>query len=200
MQCFVCKTPTRQVCGHCGLFPYCSVKCQEQDWKYHAIQEHAPQGNDDLNRVYVNAETHGELWIGGIEALPLLDQYHIDAVVSVLHHRSRPVNEQRMAQMIDAPRRAHKRYYYYDDEAEPIHKVFEESARFIHQHMQQGHRVLVHCYGGISRSVTLAINYLLTYYPKQFTNVQDTLAYIRQNRPQANPNSGFIRQLVERGK
>jgi protein-tyrosine phosphatase len=154
---------------------------------------HTDDNSDALNRVYVDKRGGGEVWIGGIEALSVLNDYHIDAVVTVMHKRSRPANEERMRYMI--ANRPHVRYEFYDDPEAPIYKVFDESAAFIDEHVRQGHRVLVHCYGGISRSVTLVINYLRAYHAKEFPTVEYTLEYIRKNRPQAGPNKGFISQL-----
>lgn len=195
MKCCVCNAPTQRVCGACKLFPYCSVNCQQSDWEIHAIEEHITDDSDALNRVYVDGNTKGEVWIGGIEALPVLSQYHIDAVVTVMHKRSRPANEQRMKEMIG--NKPHVRYVFYDEPEAQINIVFAASAAFIDKHVKQGHRVLVHCYGGISRSVTLVINYLRTYHRSEFPTVQGALEYIRKNRPQANPNKGFISQLEE---
>ncbi|KAK4236004.1 tyrosine-protein phosphatase [Achaetomium macrosporum] len=65
--------------------------------------------------------------------------------------------------------------------------------------------VLVHCAMGKSRSVTAVIAYLLWKHPHRFGKfspattaqhaVAQALAWVRQTRPVAEPNDGFMRQL-----
>eukprot|EP00947_MAST-08B_sp_MAST-8B-sp1_P004366 g4366.t1 len=53
--------------------------------------------------------------------------------------------------------------------------------------------VLVHCLAGSSRSATLVLGYLIKHRGLSF---RDSLELVRRNRPVANPNRGFWRQLV----
>lgn len=65
--------------------------------------------------------------------------------------------------------------------------------------------VLVHCAMGKSRSVTAVVAYLLWKYPHRFGRsetptssrsvVQKSLEWVRQSRPIAEPNDGFMQQL-----
>lgn len=60
-----------------------------------------------------------------------------------------------------------------------------------HHHYHQN-RVLVHCISGISRSVTLLASYLMR---RTGVSAADALRWIKQCRPCANPNKGFVEQL-----
>ena len=49
-----------------------------------------------------------------------------------------------------------------------------------------------HCFAGISRSSTVCIAYLMN---SKKIKKDEALSLIRVNRPQANPNQGFVTQL-----
>jgi hypothetical protein len=75
---------------------------------------------------------------------------------------------------------------------ENITRIFKVSAQFIGQALDNGGVVLVHCWAGVSRSVTVVIYYLVT---TLGISVKEALEGIRKRRPIANPNRGFIQQL-----
>ena len=52
--------------------------------------------------------------------------------------------------------------------------------------------VLVHCFAGVSRSVSIVIAYLMCKYKLSF---EQALAFVRKMRPIANPNPFFQQQL-----
>lgn len=58
-------------------------------------------------------------------------------------------------------------------------------------------RVLVHCAEGISRSVSVVAAFLMYLYGWSPT---EALGYIKEKRPVANPNFGFVQQLSEYGR
>lgn len=64
-----------------------------------------------------------------------------------------------------------------------------------HAFIKQG-RTLVHCHAGISRSVSIVIAHLMN----NGMTFSQALALVRSKRPVANPNSGFIKQLIAYGK
>lgn len=57
-----------------------------------------------------------------------------------------------------------------------------------------GGRVLVHCYVGRSRSAALVLAFLMA---RRGMPLREAMATLRRVRPQARPNSGFYRELVE---
>jgi len=54
-------------------------------------------------------------------------------------------------------------------------------------------RVYVHCYMGVSRSVSLVVFHLMK---RRGWTYQQALFYVRQRRRTANPNPGFVAQLL----
>lgn len=81
----------------------------------------------------------------------------------------------------------------YDTPSYSIRPYFQESNKFIHNAITNKGKVFIHCKAGISRSVTLALAYLLS--TNRDATPADMLDYIRLKRPIANPNSGFMTQL-----
>ncbi|KFY53016.1 hypothetical protein V496_07987 [Pseudogymnoascus sp. VKM F-4515 (FW-2607)] len=80
-----------------------------------------------------------------------------------------------------------------DVDDENLIEHFPRVVQFIKDALAEGGGVLIHCAMGKSRSVSLAIAYLLATRPSltPFT----ALSLIRQTRPHADPNSGFMTQL-----
>jgi hypothetical protein len=66
--------------------------------------------------------------------------------------------------------------------------TFERAAALIGGWHAAGKRVLVHCYAGVSRSVSAVIFYLMR---AQGLSYAEALARIRAVRPEAFPNPGF---------
>lgn len=66
--------------------------------------------------------------------------------------------------------------------------------------------VIGNCWAGISRSVTIALNYLMRKMYEEYGDIDPqnavniVLEHVRITRPFVNPNSGFIRQLVNKAK
>lgn len=91
-----------------------------------------------------------------------------------------------------------------------ITQFFDASYDWIHGHIIKGENVLVHCFAGVSRSVTLVLHYLIKQeylkvkeinaYLSPEQALKNSLALVRSHRPAANPNPGFIAQLIARAK
>mmetsp|Transcript_10738 Transcript_10738/g.18799 ORF Transcript_10738/g.18799 Transcript_10738/m.18799 type:complete len:196 (+) Transcript_10738:2-589(+) len=79
-----------------------------------------------------------------------------------------------------------------DYPAENIQEHFNDSHRFIHEALQAGQGVLVHCAFGASRSATIVISYLMR--TKGWT-VRQALTFLKSRRPIVSPNPGFMSQL-----
>lgn len=79
----------------------------------------------------------------------------------------------------------------YDAADAPIDAFFEPCNAFIDEGRAQG-GVLVHCYAGVSRSATLILAYLVG---REGMAPKQALQRLREARPAAQPNAGFLRQL-----
>jgi len=75
-----------------------------------------------------------------------------------------------------------------------ISKYFDQAIEFIAQAKDTAANILVHCQQGISRSATLTIAYLIA---KENMNLKSALELLKLKRPIANPNNGFMEQLIK---
>ncbi|CAF0730367.1 unnamed protein product [Brachionus calyciflorus] len=71
---------------------------------------------------------------------------------------------------------------------------FEESFQMIDEVRQMNGKILVHCAMGISRSATIVIAYLMSRYKM---SLNSAYSYVKQKRPEINPNWFFMHQLRE---
>ena len=79
--------------------------------------------------------------------------------------------------------------------AADIEPLFDEAIAFIEEAKKAKKGILIHCFAGLSRSVTITVAYLMkTLYPM---TRDDALALIRQSRPAAEPNRGFMETLLK---
>ncbi|XP_027332274.1 dual specificity protein phosphatase PHS1-like [Abrus precatorius] len=88
----------------------------------------------------------------------------------------------------------YKNFSVCDNEDSNISSIFEEACDFIDYVEQTGLRVLVHCFEGKSRSVTLVLAYLML--RKKFTLLEAWNALKRVHR-RSQPNDGFAKILLE---
>ncbi|GAB4843457.1 Dual specificity protein phosphatase 1 [Ancistrocladus abbreviatus] len=84
-----------------------------------------------------------------------------------------------------------------DQEDTDLAKHFDECFDFIDEAKRAGGGVLVHCFVGKSRSVTIVVAYLMK---QHGMTLNEALEHVRCKRPQASPNPGFVRQLKNFGK
>jgi len=98
-----------------------------------------------------------------------------------------------------------------DTPTENIDNYFDNTFSFIDDLVKKDQNVLVHCRAGISRSATIVLNYLIRkLYETTFqknekitepkTAVDISLIYVRNFRPQINPNYGFLKQLQNKAE
>ena len=82
-----------------------------------------------------------------------------------------------------------------------ISQYFNQTLPFIHNALHNNEdgddddgngRVLVHCWSGVSRSVSTIVGYMIKYY---HMSPDDALTTIRETRPQADPNSAYLQEL-----
>ncbi|KAJ0254734.1 Dual specificity protein phosphatase 1 [Hirschfeldia incana] len=81
-----------------------------------------------------------------------------------------------------------------DKEDTNLEIYFDECIHFIDEAKKLGGSVLVHCFVGKSRSVTIVVAYLMKRHGMTLTQA---LQHVKSIRPVASPNAGFIRQLQD---
>lgn len=88
-----------------------------------------------------------------------------------------------------------------DIPSEDLSAHFEECYKFIRSGLEYKYnndkdsgKVLIHCFAGISRSVTVSAAYFCRHYNMKAVQA---LKLIKSKRTQANPNAGFIIQLIK---
>ncbi|XP_022219905.2 dual specificity protein phosphatase 22-like [Drosophila obscura] len=75
-----------------------------------------------------------------------------------------------------------------------LSQYFSVCNDFIHAARLREGNVLIHCLAGMSRSVTVAVAYIMT---ATHLNWKEALKVVRAGRAVANPNTGFQNQLLE---
>jgi len=78
--------------------------------------------------------------------------------------------------------------------SEEIENVLAEALSFIDDAKNTGGHVLVYCYAGISRSVTITLAYLMVHCEMR---LDDAYKFVKQKKPDISPNIGFMGQLVK---
>uniref|UniRef100_A0A8D8D5Q7 Dual specificity protein phosphatase 15 n=3 Tax=Culex pipiens TaxID=7175 RepID=A0A8D8D5Q7_CULPI len=99
----------------------------------------------------------------------------------------------------DSPRRFHPDKHYLcvmaaDTPDQNLSQYFSVCNDFIHAARLKDGCVLIHCLAGMSRSVTVAVAYIMSVTPLSW---KEALKVVRTGRAIANPNLGFQNQLQE---
>ncbi|XP_013190843.2 dual specificity protein phosphatase 22 [Amyelois transitella] len=99
----------------------------------------------------------------------------------------------------DAARRLHSDKHYLcimasDSPDQNLTQYFSLCNDFIHAARLRDGNVLIHCLAGMSRSVTVAVAYIMSVTPLTW---REALKVVRAGRAVANPNFGFQRQLQD---
>lgn len=79
-----------------------------------------------------------------------------------------------------------------DNKSENILKHLPHIIRYIDQKLNQGKKILVHCWAGKSRSPAIVIAYLMYRFNLSY---EDAFMMVKKKRRIVKPNSGFIEQL-----
>ena len=137
--------------------------------------------NNDINEVADN------LYVGNISTATnkeLLQEKGITHVINILSQRFEPYPSDFEYMHIHA----------YDVINWTLIYNFQATNLFIRDALKDGGKVYIHCMCGVSRSVSILLAYLMT----QSTKSLDVLLKeVQSVRPVANPNPGFITQLIE---
>ncbi|KAK7358700.1 hypothetical protein VNO77_00638 [Canavalia gladiata] len=88
----------------------------------------------------------------------------------------------------------YKNFFVCDSEDFNISSIFEEACDFIDCIEQTGQKVLVHCFEGRSRSVTLVLAYLMLRKNHTLSEAWQTLKRVHRR---AQPNDGFAKLLLQ---
>lgn len=149
-----------------------------------------------MNFIPTNDKKSGKLFIGNLSDLMSDDMMrNIDVIISVCD-----VNPK--FRKYDRP---HYVYPVHDspdiESVQTMRDILSKCRPIIYFNCKQGKNVFIHCYAGISRSSTVLLDYLLTYYifdtSKCLSNTECALKFVRQFRPIVNPNKGFYDLLLE---
>ncbi|WOK96821.1 hypothetical protein Cni_G05529 [Canna indica] len=87
----------------------------------------------------------------------------------------------------------YKKIDVFDTPGTELDKYFDECFSFIDEARSSGAGVLVHCFAGMSRSVTIVVAYLMK---KHRMSLSDALSLVKSKRPHVAPNHGFLTQLA----
>ena len=79
-----------------------------------------------------------------------------------------------------------------DNVSANIECIFYKCINYIDEAKEKNGRILIHCYKGVSRSVSVLISYLIYLYKWTYDKAFD---FVQSKRPIANPNIGFYLQL-----
>ncbi|CAD8147343.1 unnamed protein product [Paramecium octaurelia] len=143
-----------------------------------------PKSRSPMNSVF---EIEGKkLYLGNINAAndsQYLKHHNVGAVLSIIDTSDIKLDRSIIHLWIAAE----------DREDVQITRYFEQAANFIKDHLQHTN-VLVHCYAGISRSSSLIIAYLIRH---AGFSLQDAIIKLKSQRPQVDPNDGFMEQLKQ---
>ena len=82
-----------------------------------------------------------------------------------------------------------------DTPEQDLSRAFNKSYYFIKNAIDNGGIVFVHCFGGISRSTSQVIYYLMI---DNGISFERSLNYVRRKHRRTNPNRGFQYQLMMR--
>ena len=83
--------------------------------------------------------------------------------------------------------------YLADSRDSKLGPHINNAVEFIDKAIKSGGNVYIHCRSGRSRSVGIVIAYLLS--KRVYTTYHEALAFVRAQRPSANPNEGFAIEL-----
>jgi protein-tyrosine phosphatase len=119
----------------------------------------------------------------------LLDVLHIKVVISALTEEE---YEDYMISREDFPGITWHRFVIDDNEEEKISQYFFDVHNIISAAVCDNKNVIIHCAAGMSRSPSLVIAYLMI---DNRWCYEEAYNYVRNKRPIAEPNIGFVKQL-----
>mmetsp|Transcript_13546 Transcript_13546/g.40966 ORF Transcript_13546/g.40966 Transcript_13546/m.40966 type:complete len:408 (-) Transcript_13546:632-1855(-) len=135
-------------------------------------------------------EVRPGLYLGGYFALSHAEELGITAVLSVVNGEM----SRNMCQDLLGRAPIHARHHV-DLSDEPTSNLLQHlpgCVDFIRKNLDDGHKVLVHCAAGVSRSTTVVTAFVMV---SQQMDAELALKYVQMKHPPAWPNQGFRYQL-----
>jgi len=81
-----------------------------------------------------------------------------------------------------------------DNPDQKLVPFFDQCTEWLDKCVEEGRQVLVHCFMGLSRSVTVVCAWLMK---RRRMTFKEAITLIKKGRPAVNPNEGFRHQLIE---
>ncbi|XP_068689853.1 dual specificity protein phosphatase 7-like [Montipora foliosa] len=154
------------------------------------IEPSTPQVTDHQeSRVKVPVQILPHLYLGSEKDssdLELLTKYGISYILNVTHDKPNSFEH--------LPGFKYKKLPVEDNWRANLSDMFPEAFEFIDEGITQNRGVLIHCLGGVSRSVTVIIAYLISTLNMTLNEAYD---FVKQRKPSVNPNLNFMGQLLE---
>jgi len=119
------------------------------------------------------------------EDLNLLKQYQIKTIINISTSIPCYFENENYFEYLRLP--------CHDSPNQNILQYFETTFEYIHQKLSTYKNILVHCQGGVSRSPSFIIGYLMKYHSKTFDEAHNL---VRNKRSIINPNLNFLGQLT----
>ncbi|CAD8196374.1 unnamed protein product [Paramecium pentaurelia] len=142
---------------------------------------------DPLTCIVEQTHEEGAIYVGGYEGakdLETLKRLKIRAVLTA--------SQETAVQYSDLIVQFHHVIQAHDKDDYNILQFADQTFDFIERHRKHTN-ILVHCFLGISRSPTIVAAYLMR---KNNMNMEKALWKLKSKRRQVNPNSGFLKQLL----
>ncbi|KAL5482004.1 hypothetical protein EMCRGX_G022282 [Ephydatia muelleri] len=130
------------------------------------------------------------LFLGSVDDATDLDRLEINQITYILNAAAQYVAT---TEELYGDRYRCLRMSIEDDETYDIGKHMEAAFGFIEEARQNGAGILVHCVAGVSRSPTIVIAYLMSYWKWP---LKEVARFVQQKRSQVHPNNGFLKYLL----
>lgn len=165
---------------------------------------------DSFICTHIPLPSNGNLYLGNLRSLDnsFYKNYKFDYIVSIYDLEPSLFKQD-----------ADHEVYPLNDSSNPediakLSIVLDSICKKIHENLYSGKNVLVHCFGGVSRSATVVIDYIARYHinctrdtteptgivriVKNCDCIQKAIAYVKSYRKIVCPNPGFIGLLLDR--
>jgi protein tyrosine phosphatase len=146
-----------------------------------------PKLDKDVHLILEASDKRGALYLGNSQSqkkLDFLNSIGVQAVLSVTSNMFHTYSTSALPY--------HKILDVEDEREADLKMHFQESAKWINQHIKEGRNVLVHCHLGVSRSSSIVIAYLMRY---QNMSLKQSIEFVKSKRECIQPNPGFMEQL-----